>query len=294
MPDRMWSLAEFRFDEAIEADEVYLDSGTGVELRARDEAISLAHERGANLVAWWPPDGETAPSCIVAKVSLPLRWEQAPVEVPTVDERLWFDAPCGRRDFLVGNGHTFVGRMVAWCPHRQCQACRRLRLRSRRPGSRSWSAGWGVARATRPRRRRRRGWTRRRRVRCARRVAARLESSPAPRVPGWRRSRSRTVRSHISRPRVGVALCRWGATRWSVTWFAGRSSMYPRRAWRSSHRAPQVDQLGPVAGGLRTQSAVTMTTKARHHEHAGVTAITKPDRSVPIVSDAFVLMLSDA
>lgn len=117
MPDRMWSLAEFRFDEAIEAAEVYLDRGTGLELMARDEAIAFARERGANLVAWWPPAGEAAPSCVVAMVSLPLRWERVPVEKPAVDERLWFDAPCGRRDFLVGNGHTFVGRMAAWCPH---------------------------------------------------------------------------------------------------------------------------------------------------------------------------------
>lgn len=117
MPDRMWSLAEFRFDEAIEAAEVYLDRGTGLAPMARDEAIAFAHEQGASLVAWWPSAGEAAPSCIVAKVSLPLRWERAPVEEPVVDERLWFDAPCGRRDFLVGNGNTFVGRMAAWCPH---------------------------------------------------------------------------------------------------------------------------------------------------------------------------------
>jgi hypothetical protein len=51
MPDRLWSLAEFRFDEAIEAAEVYLDSGAGLELMAWDEAIVFAHERGANLVA---------------------------------------------------------------------------------------------------------------------------------------------------------------------------------------------------------------------------------------------------
>ncbi|WBC17225.1 hypothetical protein O7600_10500 [Micromonospora sp. WMMA1998] len=116
MSDRMWSLAEFRFDEAIEAAEVYLDSGTGLELMARDEAIALAHERGANLVAWCPPDGEATPSCVVAKVSQPLRWEQAPLDEPALDERLWFEAPCGR-DVLVGNGHTFTGRMAAWCPH---------------------------------------------------------------------------------------------------------------------------------------------------------------------------------
>lgn len=119
MPGRMWSLAEFRFDEAIDAAEVYVYGGNGSQLMARDEAITLAHERGANLVAWWPPTGDAAPSCILAKVSLPLRWERLPVEEPRlpVDERLWFEAPCGRRDFIVGNGNTFVGRMSAWCPH---------------------------------------------------------------------------------------------------------------------------------------------------------------------------------
>ncbi|WP_405092098.1 hypothetical protein OG767_03335 [Micromonospora sp. NBC_01392] len=116
MPDRMWSLAEFRFDEAIEAAEVYLDSGTELELMARDESIAFAHERGANLVASCPPTGEAAPSCVVAKVSLPVRWERAPIDEPPIDERLWFEAPCGR-DVLVGNGHSFTGRMAAWCPH---------------------------------------------------------------------------------------------------------------------------------------------------------------------------------
>ena len=44
----------------------------------------------------------------------------------------------------------------------------------------------------------------------------------------------------------------------------------------SSQRAHQVDQLGPVAGGPCPRSNVTMTTKAHHHEHGGVTATTKP------------------
>src|SRR6266508_1714851 len=119
MTDRMWPLADFRFDEAIEAAEVYVDRGAGLVLMARDEAIALAHERGVNLVAWWPPDADAAPSCLMAKVSLPLRWERVPVEDSALatDERLWFEAPCGRRDFIVGNGHTFVGRIAAWCPH---------------------------------------------------------------------------------------------------------------------------------------------------------------------------------
>lgn len=58
-----------------------------------------------------------SPSCIVSKVTLPLRWERLPEEPPAqIDERLWFEASCGGRDFVVGNGHTFVGRMAAWCP----------------------------------------------------------------------------------------------------------------------------------------------------------------------------------
>lgn len=65
------------------------------------------------------PGDDAAPSCIVAKVSLPLRWEHLPVEEPAIDERLWFDAPCGGRDFLTGNGHTFIGRMAAWCPFKR-------------------------------------------------------------------------------------------------------------------------------------------------------------------------------
>ncbi|GIH10572.1 hypothetical protein Rhe02_86390 [Rhizocola hellebori] len=114
----MWSLADFRFDETIDAAEVYLNRGDGFESTARDEAIAFAHERGANLVAWWPASSEAGdPWCIVAKVSLPLRWEQIPIGQSAVDERLWFDAPCGKRDFLVGSGNTFVGRMAAWCPH---------------------------------------------------------------------------------------------------------------------------------------------------------------------------------
>lgn len=127
MPEKMWSLDEFRFDEAIRADEVLVfDEGKEAEPMARDEAIALAHERGANLVAWWPSafDDEETPSCIVAKVSLPLRWERLPEEASfEVDERLRFEAYCGGRDFIVGNPHTFPGRMAAWCPHDRAGYC---------------------------------------------------------------------------------------------------------------------------------------------------------------------------
>jgi hypothetical protein len=114
----MWSLTEFRFDEGIEPAEVYLDRGDGLEAVPRDEAIAHAHRQGANLVARWPAAPHEAPSCIVAKVSLPLRWERVPVDEPRIDERLWFEASCGGRDFLIGNGHTFTGRMAAWCPQK--------------------------------------------------------------------------------------------------------------------------------------------------------------------------------
>lgn len=118
----MWGLADFRFDDGIEAAEVYVaELGPEAEPVSLDAAIAFAHERGGNLVAWWPPSerGTATPSCIVRKVSLPLRWERAPVEdyPPPIDERLWFEAPCGRRDFIIGSGNTFVGRMGAWCPH---------------------------------------------------------------------------------------------------------------------------------------------------------------------------------
>ncbi|GHJ42781.1 hypothetical protein Cs7R123_01230 [Catellatospora sp. TT07R-123] len=116
MPDRMWSLAQFRFDEQIGAAEVYLDRGDGLAPMPRDEAIAYAHARGANLVASWPEADDQLPTCIVAKVSLPVRWEQVPLDTPEADERLWFQAPCGGRDFLVGSGNTFPGRMAAWCP----------------------------------------------------------------------------------------------------------------------------------------------------------------------------------
>jgi hypothetical protein len=57
-----------------------------LELTARDEAIAFAHGQGVSFVARWPPDGDGAPICIVAKMSLPLRWERVPVDEPAIDE----------------------------------------------------------------------------------------------------------------------------------------------------------------------------------------------------------------
>lgn len=117
----MWRLAEFAYDEGIDAVEVsVLDDSLGSELvhMTRAEAIERAHEQGLNLVAWWPGDD----SCVFSKVTLPVRWEAAPLPAapPEPDEHLWFEASCGGRDFLLdSNGHTFRGRMSAWCPEKQ-------------------------------------------------------------------------------------------------------------------------------------------------------------------------------
>src|SRR4051812_45423141 len=42
-------------------------------------------------------------------------------EVPEFDVRLWFSTGscCSGPHYLLGNPHTFPGRMTAWCPNRQ-------------------------------------------------------------------------------------------------------------------------------------------------------------------------------
>jgi hypothetical protein len=114
----MWGLGEFRFDEGIAAAAVSVDLGAGIDVVERDAAIGWAHDRGLNLVQEWPGEDEV-PSCVLGRVAVPVRWERVAAEEPVVDERLWFEARCGGRDFLVGNGHTFPGRIAAWCPERR-------------------------------------------------------------------------------------------------------------------------------------------------------------------------------
>lgn len=124
MTGKMWPLRSFRYDEQIVADEVCLPVGPGetLEPMTRDAALALARARGLNLVADWPGDEESgAPSCVLAKVSLPVRWERLPEPDPLggLDERLWFEAPCGGRDLITGSGNTYPGRMSAWCPQKR-------------------------------------------------------------------------------------------------------------------------------------------------------------------------------
>lgn len=37
-----------------------------------------------------------------------------------IDERIWFEHDgCEGKHYMLGNPHTFTGRMYAWCPKRQ-------------------------------------------------------------------------------------------------------------------------------------------------------------------------------
>jgi hypothetical protein len=117
--DAMWSLSQFRYGPGIPGRQVYVTDDNGEQnLVDKDEAIREAHAKGCHLVAEWPTGPSDGPAvCAVARLALPLQWEQGPeLAGSAVDEQLWFLAPCGGRDFFVGNGHTFTGRIAAWCP----------------------------------------------------------------------------------------------------------------------------------------------------------------------------------
>src|SRR5579885_3193266 len=52
------------------------------------------------------------------------RKEREQIEPPDYDEQLWFlQEGCDEKHFLIGNPHTFPGRMAAWCPKEQRGFC---------------------------------------------------------------------------------------------------------------------------------------------------------------------------
>jgi hypothetical protein len=120
----MWRLDEFRFEEGIDARDVdVFDQARGeVEPMSRDDALVLARSRDAHLIASWPAGyEEDQPSCFIGNVSLPLRWERIPEEAGSI-----LIPACGSTHTAAGEtssskarGHTFPGRMSAWCPHEQ-------------------------------------------------------------------------------------------------------------------------------------------------------------------------------
>ena len=116
----MWPLRWFHYDDGIDSPEVYLlDGPSEAELMSRDEALAIARSRGLHLIPEWPEHQTTGPAfCRIGAVSLPVGWEQVPEpeQAGEPDPLLWFEAPCGGRDLLAGNGGTYPGRMAAWCP----------------------------------------------------------------------------------------------------------------------------------------------------------------------------------
>lgn len=105
----MWRLDQFRFDEGIAASQVVFLVDDEEHLMSLDDGIEFAHARSTNLVAWWPGQvRDDAESCFLGKVAGPLRWERIPeyddAGPPEIDERLWFEASCGQRDFLQSVG----------------------------------------------------------------------------------------------------------------------------------------------------------------------------------------------
>lgn len=121
----MWPLAWFRFDEGIGTAEVYVFDETVGELvpMSLQDGIALARSKGGSLIAEAPAGNlHDIETCVIGKVTVPLRWERVPGQegLDPIDERLWFEASCGGRDFLLeGGGHTFRGRMPAWCPAKE-------------------------------------------------------------------------------------------------------------------------------------------------------------------------------
>ncbi len=120
MASRMWRLEEFQYDWDIPGDEVRVaDSDSEINDMPKRLAIDLALDQGLHLIPEWPasPDDDGV-LCHIAALQLPPRWEYVPSpDTPaTLDEELWFVGSCGGRDLLVGNPHTFTGRIAAWCP----------------------------------------------------------------------------------------------------------------------------------------------------------------------------------
>jgi hypothetical protein len=73
-----------------------------------------------------------------------VRWAGVMTDRPDFDPELWFTlARCEGHHYLLGNPHTFPGRMLAWCPQKQ----RRFffssdEVQEASPVARAWIAGF--------------------------------------------------------------------------------------------------------------------------------------------------------
>lgn len=120
-----------RMNEAIEEESVLLygDDGTLEEVATAD-ALELARSRAMDLVEEWePPRPQPARGSVVCRlldVPKPVVWELVPEPgaEPELDLALWFHSEgCAERHYLIGNPHTFPGRISAWCPRKMMSYC---------------------------------------------------------------------------------------------------------------------------------------------------------------------------
>lgn len=71
---------------------------------------------------------------------------------PNVDATLWFiPSDCEGKHYLLGNPHTFRGRMSAWCPTKRTGYCvSASQIRDASPEARVWVAGFLAGNEPRP------------------------------------------------------------------------------------------------------------------------------------------------
>ena len=116
-----------RINDAITDDPLLVYVDDRLKELSRAEALELASARGLDLIEEWPPAPVRPRHAVVCMLE---RWPTAPcwearAELPPsteirIDEALWFTHECCEgRHYLLGNAHTFRGRLSAWCPARQ-------------------------------------------------------------------------------------------------------------------------------------------------------------------------------
>ena len=123
-----------RLNEAITEETVLLygEDGKLGEVPLAD-ALRIAGARSMDLVEEWerprPPRGGVV-VCRLLRIPRPLIWEGGAdpsaeqTDEPELDPDLWFTTEhCEVRHYLLGNPHTFRGRLSAWCPSKRRSFC---------------------------------------------------------------------------------------------------------------------------------------------------------------------------
>ena len=72
---------------------------------------------------------------------------------PQFDKYLWFTVgeSCEGRHYVLGNPHTFPGRMLGWCPNKQTSFCfSKSEVDDAAPETRAWIEGFLAGSETEP------------------------------------------------------------------------------------------------------------------------------------------------